>query len=277
MFDVGELRRIARARNEDRPEIQGDVDWERVEDERIAVFTAEEMPPPLEPYFTNAQKYRATAQGHYVRRNPAAALTTWRAQPREPQGPVELAVVAEAQANAGNDAALRYIDQLGALQPAEADALRGLLRWRQARLQEATDALEAAFTRYREDPWPAVLLMSRALDVAVSIAAQDQSAGRRLYDAIRTPFAVAMLDEERKQKALGIAAALDFTGLCAQALEPLEPWVPWEHDFLVSRARCYQDAGHPKAALARDELIVFLQDEPMPLANRLMPPASASP
>ncbi len=275
LFDTDELRDTARARGEHVPEVHGaDVDWASVEDARIAAFATDGLAPSPRPHFTTEQRHRAAAQAHYINGDLDAALKAWRAQPREPAGPVELAVVATAVANQGDDAAVQYIDQLRTLQPVEADAILGLLRWRQTRAQEATDALEAAFQRYHEDPWPMPLLMGRALEVAVHVAAHDPALGQRLYDVLKTPFAVHALNDQRKTRALMIAAKLDFKRLCAEALEPLEPYVPWNREFLANRARCYRETGHPRAADAKEELTAFLRDEPVPFGYGLTTPTA---
>ena len=57
----------------------------------------------------------------------------WRALGREPQSPTELGMVAESLADMGDEAAVVYIEQLRAVQPAEADAIMGRLRFRQNR------------------------------------------------------------------------------------------------------------------------------------------------
>lgn len=276
LFSTDELHETARARNEDRPEVRGGtVDWDRVEDERIALFTAAGSPPGEKPYFGAERAKRAEAQADYARGDFEAALTAWQAQPREPIGPVEVGVVAAVLANRGNDQALRYIEQLRGFQPVEADALLSVLRWKQGRLQEAAEPLAAAFTRYRDDPWPTPLLMGRMLDVATQLATQDRAAGRQLYTALQKPFSVYALDDERAKHALVIAGTVDFRQLCVAALEPLEPYVPWNREFLSIRARCYRETGDPRAARAQADFIAFLRNEPLPFPRGLTTPTAA--
>jgi spermidine synthase len=278
LFEVDELVRTMRSRNEDRPKLHGgEVDWGRVADERIALYTVSDVPPPDRPYESPERRKRGEAQAHYVRGDLDAALTAWRAQPREPIGPVETIVVAAALANQGDDAALRYIDQLRDFEPTEADALLGMLRWKQGNVHEAADALVAATTRYHDDPWPMPSLMARMPDVVAQLAKQDKAAGKRLYAALRQPFSVEVLNDRRVAAALEIAFKVDSQQLCAEALQPLEPYVPWNRAFLSRRARCYRETGHPLAALAEAELLTFLRDEPAPFAQGLAAPPSAPP
>ena len=276
LFDVGELMQTARGRNEDRPElVGGTVDWDGVEDARVALFTMAGLPPADPPTASPDRRKRAAAQAHYVRGELDAVLTEWRAQPRQPIGLVETVVVATALANQGDDAALQYIEPLRSFEPAEADALLGILRWKQGKLQDASDALVAAFTRYRDEPWPMPSLMARVLDVATQPAKQDKVAGRQLYAAMSQPFSVYIMEEKRAAAALEIAGKVNFQQLCAEALEPFEPYVPWNRDFLSSRARCYRETGHVRAAQAQAELNTFLRDEPVPFGRGITTPSTA--
>ena len=276
LFEVDELVRTVRGRNEDRPKVHGgQVDWDQVEDARVTLYTVSDVPPPDTPYASPERRKREAAQAHYVRGDLEAALTAWRAQPREPIGAVETVVVAAALANQGDDAALPYIDQVRSFEATEADALLGVLRWKQGDLQAATDALVAATTSYRTDPWPMPSLMARVLEVIALLAKQDATAGKRLYGALRQPFSVDLLDERRRATALEIAFKVDSQQLCAEALQPFEPSVPWNRSFLSRRARCYRETKHPGEVLAEAELLAFLRNEPVPFAHGLAAPRGA--
>ena len=73
---------------------------------------------------------------------------------RRPRDPTEIAMLADLASDAGADDALPIIDELRRYEPAEADVMLAALRVRQQRIEEATAALEAVFTRLRADPWP---------------------------------------------------------------------------------------------------------------------------
>jgi spermidine synthase len=273
LFEFKDLDEVARGRNENRPPVRnGDVDWEHLEDERIAAFTASNRVARPDASSPADRQRRAAAQADFIRGDLEATLREWRAQPREPIGPVELAVVAAATANQGDEAAMRYIDQLRTFQPVEADALLGLLRWKQGKPQDASTALVAAFTRYRDDPWPMPVLMGRILDVATQVAAHDKRTGEQLYAALREPFSVRVLDGERTMQALQIAAKVDFKRLCAAALLPFEPNVPWTREFLSGRSRCYRTTGDARATQAEADFVRFLRNEGAPFAHGLTTP-----
>jgi predicted membrane-bound spermidine synthase len=261
-FDVAGLQREAGALGDDRPAVRGPVDWERVEDGRLLIFTAVGVPPPRLPdAFTPGQRPRALAQIHYAAGRPQDALRAWRAQEREPSGPVEVALLAEVLADSGDAAAEDYIERLRRFQPAEADAVLARLRVRQGRLDDAAAALESAFERFREDPWPSTAIIQRAIEIAKYLVHRDPRLARRLYEALREPFAVAALEEHRLAAALEAARKLDLRSVCVDALAPFEPDVPWVLELLRYRQECYEATGHPMVGRATRDVADYLRDE----------------
>jgi spermidine synthase len=249
--------------------ITGQVRWSRVEDERAAASTAQEVTPIMWPDLLTEQQYRVLAQQQYVAKNMTEAVAAWRAQGAEPSGPTELVVLAEALAETGDEEALRYVEKLRPLQPTDADALMARLRWRQERLDEAADALESAFRRYRDDPWPRKGVMARALDQALSMGTDHRDYAPRLYQALNKPFAVYLLEEKRLGVMTTLATLMDFNSVCVEALAPLEPHVPWNRDFLRARLNCYAATHHPLKIQAEYDLAAFEKQQPMPLDSGL--------
>src|SRR5262249_19034882 len=149
-FDPDELRASAHGLVLDRPDI--DVDWARAERARIGAG------------LVGGAKGPALARPRWRERDPGGARE---AGDGEPVDLSETAIVAELRADAGDEAALRYIARL---RPVEADALRARLRFRQGRIAAAVDALVAALDRYHQDPWPMPELMRPALDLAPDLA-----------------------------------------------------------------------------------------------------------
>jgi spermidine synthase len=263
LFDINELRDTARARNEDQPDVTGAVDWSAVDDERIAMLTVGDIVPAVPPHFAAEQRQRAVAQGLYVQGRLSDALAAWRGQTRPPRGPLELAMVAELLADAGDDSALIFIEQLRVLQPTEADVLLGRLRWRQGQFTDATDALVHGFSRYREDPWPWPRIMSGGLAAVLAVAERDRVAAGRLFETLRAPFSMFLLEQERLNALLKLLPQVGFEQFCAPTLAPLEPHVPWQQDFLLARLRCYQKVQHPLLGRAKSDVDEFLREEAM--------------
>ncbi|MBI4025832.1 MAG: fused MFS/spermidine synthase [Verrucomicrobia bacterium] len=272
--ELRELLEAARFRLENRPRLTGDgVEWASMERQRISLCTLQQWAPVQLPDFTPEQRLRAAPHLSYLKGDFKSLLAAWRLLGTEPGDLVELVMVAEALADAGDEKAQDYIDRLGLFQPAEAAVLLGRLRWRQGRLEEATVALETTFRRYRRDPWPLPHLMDRSLDIALAIARADpgKTMAARLYQAINRPFVVSLLEERRLFTLVQIARNLppdELNASTLKAIEWYEPHIPWVREFLDLRARCYGQARHPQAPAARRDLEAFDRAERGPSKNR---------
>jgi spermidine synthase len=283
IFNVDHVARLARSRSEHRPEnLQGQVDWTSVDDQRASIRTEGWVVPLLQPFFTREQRIRTEAQIRYVREDFASALLLWKSQPKEPATLTELTMVAESLADNGDPEALKLIERIHATHPTEAEALLGRLLLRQKRLEEAAIVLESAFVRYRNDPWPPPSLMERALDVATTVATLDpgKRLALRLHDAINQPFALLLANNSRLIAVLKIARYLDggdFSHLSADAIGSFEPNIPWQFDFLAYRYRCYQSMANLKAEAAKHDLESFLAAEPSPLARGMEKESAETP
>ena len=98
--------------------------------------------------------------------------------------------------------------------------------------------------------------------------------GARLVGALRQPFAVDLLREQRTSAWL-LAAEKFAQGRCSsevlEAIRSYEPHVPWQAAYLGQRARCYAEAGDPRAAQARRDLAEFRKSEPKSLEGLTAP------
>jgi spermidine synthase len=169
-------------------------------------------------------------------------------------------VLAFAAAHSGAQGAEEVIERFRRRDPAAADVALARLRLRQGRTEEAASALEAAWMRYRSDPWPSVLAMTASLPMALDVARIDPTTLPRLFAALKEEFSLSMLQEDRLRTRLSLAMGIARGAECVEALSPLEPHVPWDEKTLEFRAQCYGTVGHPLAGRARDEHARFMAD-----------------
>ncbi len=263
-FSIWDMIEAARKRDEARPELTSSegINWELVEDHRAQIASADLEKPRDLAGISDQQRLRNHAISFYLSGNFDSALEAWRAQPRTPANPMELGMVAELFAQGGDEIALKFIDELRALRPAEADASAARLHLRQGNLAQATQDLESAYDGYRKDPWPSTLIMYRALATATDIARMDRGLGERLFAALATPFSTMALNPDRLSTRLEIAKTLDRDRFCREALEPFEPNIPWTQAHLTYRRDCYDAIKHPSSGKARDDLLEFLEHAP---------------
>jgi spermidine synthase len=270
LLDVESVRKAAAEAGADHPTfVGGTLDLARLLDERLTVYSSAGEAPPSPGIAAGSLARRADAHALWTRRSRPAALQAWRAQDREPEGPQEIALVAEVMADAGEEEALEYLLALRAYQPAEADACLGRLRLRQGHHEAALQALESAFEAYRRDPWPSPLVMQGALDAVLEVAGQKPELGPRVLASLRPEFALRMLNEVRLEEAFLVGSETEPGDGCAQLLEPVEPHAPFTKPWLEYRLRCYTREDDPRLVEAWDDLKRFEARGPEPL----LPPA----
>ncbi|MGC8989594.1 MAG: hypothetical protein ACP5MD_05685, partial [Verrucomicrobiia bacterium] len=258
------LARAAR-RGLDRPTVvNGTVDWSRLEDARATMFAVEGQPPASDSEKDPALVHRTNAKAQFVRNNLEAALAEWSAQTNAPTDLLELLLVAESLADAGNEQALIYAGKLWQWQPIEADVVLARLRWRQRRFEDAVAALEKAFQAYRSNPWPFPPLMYRALVLAESVSKESSNPelARRLHAALKEPFAVHLWDQVRLACRFNVALDSISPSLLKESIESFEPNVPWRRLFLEKRLLCYEFLGDSRMARARRDLELFDRARP---------------
>jgi hypothetical protein len=290
-FRIGNLRASAHATHGDRPDIlRGELDWSRVEEGRISAATSPnsvERPELLK----DDQRARAAALVAYARGDLPGAFQFWRSQPEEPRTLPELRLVAECLASEGNPA-VNYIDRLASIAPAEADAIRSELYWKQGRIADATHRLDKFLRAGHEDPWANQDIIRRSLWRAEMIAQADESkkTANRFYDLLRTPLSIWNCESDRRLRLLTLGVQLDGSRLGAYtgpALELFEPHAKWDLRFLEIREACYKATNNPRLKQATRDLDDFLNNQALTADTSALaklfehssnvPPASDSP
>lgn len=263
-FQIADLRAAAAGTEMHRPRISGRVDWERVDQERLGVYSSNGGAPPPPPGASPSLEGRARAHSEWVRGRLAAAVREWKACCGQPVNSLETALVAEVAADDMEPPADAWLDRLARENRVEAALIRARLRWRQQRVDEAAALLVEGFEGYRKDPWPLSQIVARSFTIAELAAAERPDLAPRIYDSLSTPFAIYSLDYQRRTTALLIARRLEkgCGPRVLQSLRGFEPWAPWEKPILQLRAQCYEAAGDPRARTAKRELAELLADEP---------------
>ena len=264
LFRLDDLYALVKARGEDRPVTRGTpLDPARVAEMRVARAAYWEVPlPDPDPHGGHDGRLRVAARHAWVRRALPEACATWFAQPEPPGTHADRLLVAECLAAARDPRTPAAAAALARDQPIETDLV--MAQWLAAtgRRAEAGERLLAALTAYRQDPWVYRPLMGRSLPLAADLGRTDRALAVRLYDVLGQPFAARMYEQQRLLSRIWLARTLDPARLCAEAITPMEPNVPWEGPFLEFRWECYRRQGNPLAEKARRELEEFLADTP---------------
>ncbi len=268
-FDLGDLYRDARARGLGRPRVRDDaaVDWARV-DEEAARLWGEAAGYGIS--LSADATARVEAVGLYRRGDLAGAARAWRRQAAPPRALDELVAVAESLGETGGEEGRQALGALRRLRPVEADLVEARHLAAQGQVAASVDALERGFVAMRSDPWAAPPLAARALLEASALASAGQDHARRLYRALRAPFAAGAMESERANAIMDVALALPPAEVCRDALSVFEPNPIWTREFLLYRARCYQRSGDPRAGAAALDLAEFVAGQPFRLEDALV-------
>lgn len=270
-LDLKALMELAHGRQQDRPALSGEpIDWEQVAARRISMFTLTGAPAPVPLYLSASQMERARLHLGYTRGDFAGALGIALSLAWEPSDLVELSMFADLLVKGQDARAREYIERLRSLQPTEADALDGLWHLQRREIPEAAAALQSAFRRFHDDPWPSHQIMRRALRAVPELLAQDKTQAQPFYQSLATAFAVYELNEERLGQLINVAAVLDDTVHCGDALRQLGPHILWQETLLRWRLSCYRNIGQTRlAAAAERDLEDFLRHQPTSVVQGL--------
>jgi spermidine synthase len=227
-FGTTDILEAASRAKQDRPQqLRGSVDWKLVAANRASIAYL----PSHDPRNTFARIYAAGEFGN--------AAASWDETQWTPTTSRQLATLAHALAMRGDERALAMSEQLRAVQPAEADAIAGILRLRQQRADEAAPLIVRALERYRDDPWPLSGVMESALSVAPELASDA-----KILDALAKPYAAYQLEEVRRLAYVAAAWQSDRCGArTLGALSAMEPHALWVKPVLEMRALCYRNAA----------------------------------
>jgi spermidine synthase len=252
---VLEWRNDAITRKEQRPAVNGDVDWERVVDHYLLTFVADNSELPFVAGLNKAQTSRWRSWNARRLKQLPQSIEFWYQQKRSPETSTELVALASAMLK-GDERAEGLIEQLRAKEPIEADALMAMLAFRDGENDVAAKYCERVFVALRTDPWSMETLMWSALDLSTRLGHRNKPLAKKLYEILDEPFAAHFADKERHAALLALAQQVGGETL-VHHLETYEPYPPWDEGFLRLRAATYVNEKHPRAAQAERELQEF--------------------
>src|SRR5262249_46808222 len=158
----------------------------RVRWNRVTARTEENLPPPEAAGADDAR--RLAAHAAFLNGDLRLILANYEAAPWVAVSPLEIAMIGEALADGGQEAALAAAQEVRPYQPAEADAIAARYLWSQGRFAECYDATVKAVRRYQQDPWPLSPVMQRLFAIVAELPAKDARLAQPLYDLLEPHF-----------------------------------------------------------------------------------------
>jgi spermidine synthase len=256
---IGTLYRQSVKIGDHRPSVTGgSVDWQTVTLGRLWDAVVRGGKKLFAEDFALIEGASDKVLERYLAKDARGMLAAWEESPPSAPCLTKLAVIAHLYAESGNGNAEPLIEQLGRHLPTEAEALRGILAWRQQKLGASAEHLETALRRLRNDPWILEHICTKTFGATIGVARADADLAARLLQAFDEPFAAYFADENRRATACVIAEKLSPAKV-APFVESFEPHVPWSEQFLNYRRQVYRDVGHRLAAQADRDLQEFVR------------------
>lgn len=282
-FSVDDMLQVSVDRGEPLPEVSNgaiaDLDQDAIYDAMTASHIAEAGKPyaPTHLPSTDERKRRFDALRAWHDNDHTRALKYWRAQTKAPESLIEVMVVADLLAVAGEEEeALPLIERLDEDMPIEANAIRAKLLWAKRKVAESWAPLREALIAYRTDPWPNNHLMSSVLAYLPDIAKSEPTLVDDILDVLATDLVMFSLHYYRVDLRLDISLAAGRPDVCVDALREVGPHFPWEEAFLKKRIDCFVLAGDARERAARADLAEFAASTGIDFGADLRPAASPS-
>lgn len=261
-----ELRRRASEGGFDRRPIKGAVDWNRVDELRLALPSIMYQPAGM----TDEQRWRADVTQSWLDLSCSDSIASWSRLQQAPRGPLDLLVLGTCYARLGDSEALVYANALAPEYETEVLMMKGMMA-AAAGSNDAAKQLRDALIRHRSDPWAPSPLVEATIATSLETAAgwrQQPEELDTLAEGFSQSFAV-LAAEHRRHDALLFLAELreiECGPRTIAALGLYEPHVPWTRQFLERRARCYRRTRHPLMERATADLERFMKHEPAVLS-----------
>ena len=209
-----------------------------------------------------------TVYSSFLKKDYRTILSIWQSGGWKPEYPLELAIIGEAFADASDQRAMKWAEELSEFWPVEAKIILGRYFWKKGEVEQAYTVMEAAFLEYRQNPWPHLTVMNHALDLVVEMAFNHADVGARFYELLSVPFSVYNQEDRRLFTLLTLSSTMDCEH-GAEVLELIEPNVPFKKKVLEYRQRCYEETGSPHLKQARLDLEEFNETIPLPFRSNL--------
>jgi spermidine synthase len=230
------------------------VNWERVEDCRLAYYAVHgETPLPVQQLAGDRRKRAEALASYFLSGDAAEAIRQWESQPKPPFDLCETMAMALAYADRGNPKALELAGQLRGDCPLDADAIAAVHAARTGKTAEAVDQFCKFFLALRHDPTPSRRVIDLALLAASQTAEEHPEHCRPIYEALQHPFSVALFEDRRRGILILLGQRLTGREFTA-AMLLVEPYPPWDASVLTARVQAYEKTQHPLLARARRDL-----------------------
>ncbi len=250
-FSIEILRDRLKGAGFHRPQVEGKLDWNRVEIRRQIsnLVLSGELSYALLPQA--ADQSLVEALNRFRNGDFAGAVHVWPAEYRNPTDPLLRLLLARAYAEQRRPECLDLVSPAQQRYPIDSAAIRAIYYCRSNNIAQAAKALDAYFSLLADSPWLLSAISEMPFTEAVDVAHSDKTAAQRLYSLLSRQFASDRINYARQRARVLVAAELGPSEV-VEALAELEPHIPWIADILKLRGHiCDGQTSAGRACPAR--------------------------
>ncbi len=171
--------------------------------------------------------------------------------------PVEIALLAQAFADLGDDRARPFLDDIENQLPLEKRLLEARLAFRRGNPDLAAGLLAEAFRTARAPNFTVEPILVQSFNLAVEMGGSSSKSANILLEALGKPLFLFQCEELRKLATLDLAGKVGPVML-ARTIEEFGPNLLWNKGFLTQRFLVFQNLSHPMKDQAAKDLQDFL-------------------
>lgn len=260
-FSGSGLRDAAVQAGKHRPELTDDsIDWNEVDRQRIEFAWLFEGSFETAPGSTPELVAQSSGYTHFLAGDSRKALESWAESRSEPTTDIDRLVRARCHAELGEDECFELLKPVDEKYAPEAAAVRASYYWKTNDPAREAEEIEAAFRAMATNPWSNTALVRPLLAMSKELIEKDPKFARQMFELLQEPLAGRRMDNQRQLLRLFAAEQLGDAEI-VEALQPLEPHVPWTEKLLELRAAAYKRTNHPLANQAERDHAQFLRDK----------------
>ena len=260
---IRDLRSAAQKLGADRPTGIDPELWQRSL-ELLRLRTAQGSASHPELLRESTERDRARLE--FVKGKSQAVIDHWNRQDTPPTAYWDMLMMAHAYADLGSEDHLPLLDEAERFDPGAAATIKARYHWRQGDVEQAVERVLEAIADLRSDPWFDYPVVHTLPELMVELARTHPDVAARLYQALDEPFSIRVLDQPRLLAQHRLLVNLpDFKDRCRPFYDQLTPNIFWLSSFLEGRFRCLQINEDARTESARQELELFIAQDPQTL------------
>ncbi|HNV71012.1 MAG TPA: fused MFS/spermidine synthase, partial [Candidatus Ozemobacteraceae bacterium] len=239
----------------------GTIDWAEVRDQNLLALTLSNQECKTLDDPDRGFLLRVAAHTNYRRENFRGFVQNWSGQDRKPLHPGESLMLAESFARFGAPETTAMVEPAQAEFPGESQLILATYFSEIGSYSEAVACFEKGFGIFRQRPFPVEPIIRRGMEMAMNLALKHPELAPRLAESLRQPFLLSAVNELRVQAIVGLLPKLEPV-LVREYCHALEPNVPWQDEFLITRRDCYKATNDPLWQQAAADVDAYLAGEP---------------